>query len=96
MTESAPKTVVMYSNNSCGYCGAARMLLTKKGVSFEDVLINKDPDKRAEMQARSGKTSVPQIFIGDTHVGGFDELCELDMSGELDQLLAGTTSSKSI
>ena len=96
MTEAATNTVVMYSNNSCAYCGAARTLLTKKGVSFADVLINKDPDKRAEMLARSGRTSVPQIFVGETHVGGFDELCELNMSGELDKLLAGTTPSESI
>ena len=82
------KTVIIYGNDSCAYCGAARMLLTKKGANFEDVLVNDDSDRLAEMQARSGETSVPQIFIGDAHIGGFDELCELDMSGELDQLLA--------
>jgi glutaredoxin 3 len=64
------------------------MLLTKKGVRFDDISINKDSDKLAEMRARSGRTSVPQIFIGDTHVGGFDELCELEKNGELDKLLA--------
>jgi len=96
MTDTPAKIVLMYSNNSCAYCGAARMLLTKKGISFDDVLINTDPEKRAEMQARSGKTSVPQIFVGETHVGGFDELCELDMSGELDKLLAGERPSESI
>jgi glutaredoxin 3 len=64
------------------------MLLTKKGVRFDDISISKDSDKLAEMQARSGRTSVPQIFIGDTHVGGFDELCELEKNGELDKLLA--------
>ncbi len=85
-TES--KSITIYGNDSCPYCGAARMLLTKKGATFEDVLVNNDSDKLAEMQARSGKTSVPQIFIGSAYVGGFDELCELDMSGELDQLLA--------
>ena len=81
--------VTLYSSPGCGYCGAARMLLTKKAVGFEDIVITDDPRKRDEMQARSGATSVPQIFIGDTHVGGFDELCALDMDGELDKLLAG-------
>lgn len=66
------------------------MLLTKKGVRFDDVLVNKDSEKLDEMRALSGKTSVPQIFIGDAYVGGFDELCELDISGELDNLLAGS------
>ncbi len=80
--------VTLYGNTSCPYCGAARMLLTKKGAEFEDVLINNDSEKHAEMRARSGRTSVPQIFIGDTHVGGFDELYELDKNGELDKLLA--------
>lgn len=64
------------------------MLLTKKGVKFEDVLVSKDATTRAEMEARSQRSSVPQIFIGDKHVGGFEELCELDKSGELDKLLA--------
>lgn len=82
--------VTIYGNDSCAYCGAARMLLTKKGIRFEDVLINKDSDKIAEMRARSGRTSVPQIFIGDAHIGGFDELYELNDSGDLDKLLAGS------
>ncbi len=80
--------VTVYGNASCAYCGAARMLLTQKGVSFEDVPVHTDTEKRAEMEQRSGRTSVPQIFIGDHHVGGFDELCALDKSGELEKLLA--------
>lgn len=80
--------ITIYGNDSCAYCGAARMLLTKKGAAFENVLVNNNSDKFAEMHARSGRTSVPQIFIGDAYIGGFDELCELDMSGELDQFLA--------
>lgn len=87
-SESA--VIRIYGNDTCAYCGAARMLLTKKGVRFEDVLVNKDADKLKEMRERSGRTSVPQIFVGDTHVGGFDELCELDKNGELDELLART------
>ena len=78
----------IYGNDSCAYCGAARMLLKQKGVDFEDILINKDPDALAELRSRTDRTSVPQVFLGDTHVGGFDELCELDKTGELDKLLA--------
>ena len=80
--------VTMYSNEYCSYCGAARMLLTRKGVAYEEILVSKDPALRTEMVERSGRTSVPQIFIGNTHVGGFDDLHSLDASGELDKLLA--------
>jgi glutaredoxin 3 len=65
------------------------MLLTKKAVDFEDIVITDDPLKQKEMQDRSGAQSVPQVFVGDTLVGGFDELSALDKSGELDKLLAG-------
>ena len=82
-------TVTIYGNRSCGYCGAARMLLTKKRVPFTDVIITDDPALAKEMHERSGRQSVPQVFIGDTHVGGFNELHSLDESGELDKLLAG-------
>ncbi len=82
--------VTVYGNASCAYCGAARMLLKKKGVDWQDIAVHTDPDKRAEMVERSGRTSVPQIFIDDHHVGGFDELCDLDKSGELDNLLAAS------
>ncbi|MDX1515646.1 MAG: glutaredoxin 3 [Woeseiaceae bacterium] len=80
--------VRIYGNKTCAYCGAARMLFTKKGVDFEDIIVTDDADKRAEMESLSGRSSVPQVFIGDRHVGGFDELCALDKSGELDTLLA--------
>ena len=80
--------VTVYGNRTCTYCGAARMLLTKKAVEFEDIVITDDPALEEEMLKRGGSRSVPQIFIGDTHVGGFDELCSLDKSGELDTLLA--------
>ncbi len=80
--------VRIYGNSTCAYCGAARMLLAGKGVTFDDINVATDPDKRSEMEQLSGRRSVPQIFVGDKHVGGFDELCELDKSGELDQLLA--------
>jgi glutaredoxin 3 len=65
------------------------MLLTRKAVDFEDIVITDDPSKQKEMHERSGAHSVPQIFVGDTLVGGFEELCALDKSGAFDELLAG-------
>ena len=82
--------VTVYGDSHCPYCGAARMLLKKKGASWEDIAVNTDAEKRAEMVRLSGRTSVPQIFIDDYHVGGFDELCALDGTGELDKLLAAS------
>lgn len=84
---SASPTVRLYGNATCPYCGAARMLLTKKGVAFEDISVTSDPDMFTEMQQLSGNRSVPQIFIDDTHVGGFDELSALEQDDELDKLL---------
>ena len=81
--------VTMYSTRTCGYCGAARMLLTRKAVEFEDFVVTDDVQKRQDMQERSGSRSVPQIFIGDKSIGGYEELRALDVSGELDKLLAG-------
>ena len=84
---SSPR-VIIYGNASCPYCGAARMLLTKKSVEFEDISITGDASLFEEMLQKSGRRSVPQIFIDDHHVGGFDELDALNRSGELDKLLA--------
>lgn len=85
---SSDTPVIIYGNQTCAYCAAARMLFTRKGVRFEDIIVSRDATLFAEMEARSGHRSVPQIFVGDDHVGGFDELCLLDTSGELDKLLA--------
>ncbi|MBT8103047.1 MAG: glutaredoxin 3 [Gammaproteobacteria bacterium] len=85
---SGNKTVTLYGNATCPYCGAARMLLTKKAIKFDDVNVSTDPASLAEMRERSGNRTVPQIFIGDTPIGGFDELYALDNSGELDKMLA--------
>lgn len=85
---SGHKKVVMYGNTTCPYCGAARVLLTKKAVPFDEIIITNDAQKREEMLTRSGNRTVPQIFIEDTLVGGFDELYALDKSGKLDTLLA--------
>ncbi|MDH5620841.1 MAG: glutaredoxin 3 [Gammaproteobacteria bacterium] len=86
--------VTVYGTRTCAHCAAARMLLTRKGVRYEDVVVTDDDGKRMEMQERSGRRSVPQIFVGDTPIGGFDELCALDESGELDKLLAGSSGTQ--
>jgi glutaredoxin 3 len=83
---SEPK-VVMYSTGWCPYCSRARDLLRSKGVEIEEIDVDARPELRAEMTARSGRRTVPQIFIGTTHVGGCDDLHELEASGRLDTLL---------
>jgi glutaredoxin 3 len=83
---SDPK-VVMYTTGWCPYCTRARELLNTKGVAFEEIDVDARPEARTEMMARSGRRTVPQIFIGETHVGGCDDLHELDASGRLDTLL---------
>ena len=82
------KPVVIYGNDVCPYCTAARMLLTKKGVAFTDIPVIRGQPIFDEMVEKSGRQTVPQIFIADTHVGGFDDLYVLDQNGELDKLLA--------
>jgi glutaredoxin 3 len=84
---AATPKVEVYGTEYCSYCTAARMLLKKKGVAWSDILISRDPETRKEMERRSGRRSVPQIFIDDRPLGGFDELYALEQSGELDRLL---------
>ena len=79
--------VVMYIASWCPYCALARQLLHSKGIELEEVDIEALPEARTEMMARSGRRTVPQIFIGAVHVGGADELHALDADGRLDQLL---------
>ncbi len=81
--------VLMYATGVCPYCQMAERLLRKKGVSeIEKVRVDLDPARREEMMQRTGRRTVPQIFIGERHVGGFDDLAELDHAGGLDPLLA--------
>jgi glutaredoxin 3 len=82
----APK-VRMYSSPWCGYCARARALLESKGVAIEEIDVDATPGARGEMMARGGGYTVPQIFIGDTHIGGSDELHELEAAGRLDPML---------
>jgi len=87
-SEKAPQEIVMYSTAWCGYCQRARNLLERKGVSVREIKIDEDANDRETMLARSGgRRTVPQIFIGERHVGGYDELAALDRTGELDRLL---------
>jgi glutaredoxin 3 len=81
--------VLMYSTAVCPYCVRAEQLLTRKGVTeIEKVRVDLQPERREEMMQRTGRRSVPQIYIGDTHVGGCDDLYELERQGKLDSLLA--------
>jgi len=80
--------ITMYSTRVCPYCVMAERLLVSKGVEItEKILVDVDSVRREEMMARTGRRTVPQIFIGETHVGGFDDLSALDKAGKLDPLL---------
>jgi glutaredoxin 3 len=82
--------VTMYSTGSCPFCTMAERLLASKGVKdIEKVRVDLDPGRREEMIARTGRRTVPQIYVGERHVGGFDDLATLDRAGGLDPLLAG-------
>lgn len=80
--------VIMYSTGTCPYCTMAERLLKSKGVdAIEKIRIDTDPAQRTLMMEKTGRRTVPQIYIGDTHVGGFDDLAALDREGKLDPLL---------
>lgn len=79
--------VVIYSSDWCPYCIRAKQLLTHKGVAFNEIKVDGQPNVRAEMTRKAGRTSVPQIWIGDRHVGGCDDLYALERAGKLDALL---------
>jgi glutaredoxin 3 len=79
--------VVMYATSWCPYCERARGLLARKQIAFDEIDIESAPAKRAEMLARSGRRTVPQIFVGEHHVGGCDDLHALDAAGGLEPLL---------
>ena len=81
--------VFMYTQTYCSFCDRAKQLLESKGIAWEEVNLDAEPARRAEMVERSGRTSVPQIWIADAHVGGCDELLEFEARGQLDSMLAG-------
>lgn len=82
--------VTIYTKPFCGYCHAAKRLLSHKGVDFTEIDISAHPERRTEMiQKANGRSTVPQIWIGETHVGGFDDIDDLEGRGRLDPMLAG-------
>ena len=91
----AVPAIVMYCTATCPFCMMADRLLASKGVAnVNRIRVDVEPGRRAEMIARAGRTSVPQIFIGALHVGGYDELSSLDRAGKLDALLQGGSGSR--
>ncbi|MGB1581392.1 MAG: glutaredoxin 3 [Nevskiales bacterium] len=79
--------VLMYSTRFCPFCMMARRLLDAKGVQYEEIPVDGDADMRRKMQEVSGRHTVPQVFVGERHVGGFDDLAEAERSGQLDHWL---------
>lgn len=86
-TQHAP--ITLYTSAVCGYCVAAKNFLKSRGLEWTEVRIDLDPAERERMVERAGRTSVPQIFIGETHVGGYDDLVKLQREGGLEGLLGG-------
>jgi len=99
MTEQAPMTeppntpaITLYTTAICPYCVAAKNFLKSKGQSWNEVRIDIDPAAREKMMAAARRTSVPQIFVGDVHVGGYDDMIALHRAGKFEPMLAGDTS----
>ena len=92
MTDTSSKApsagIVMFESNWCGYCRAAKRLLASKGWDYESLVVDGNDSLRAEMTTKTGLTSAPQIFFGERHIGGFDDMAELEENGELDQIYA--------
>lgn len=80
--------IVLYGTLMCPYCNAAKQLLKNKGLKYQEIRVDQDRQQRQVMMEKSGRTSVPQIFIDDKHIGGFDDLNALNRSGQLDELLS--------
>lgn len=86
------RPIQIYTKQTCGYCHAAKSLLKNKNAEFEEISVDGDAEAQRKMSERAGgRWTVPQIFIGDTHVGGCDDLYALESAGKLDPLLAGST-----
>ena len=82
------KKVLIYETGLCGFCKAAKRLLDNKKVEYDTIRVDIDPEQKQIMMERSGRRTVPQIFVGDHHIGGFDDLSELESDGELDAILS--------
>ncbi len=89
----AAPSIVLYTSPFCGYCAAAKRLLGEKGAQFDEFDVMFDAERKREMIEKSGRRTVPQIFIGGRHIGGYDDLAALDARGELDPLLASEPPS---
>ena len=87
-------SIIMYANQTCPYCAAARMLLKKKGLTYNEIPVSHDDDKRREMERLSGRRTVPQIFVDDQPIGGFDELYALNQDGRLDELISKSADAE--
>ena len=79
--------ITIYTGNRCAYCNAAKKLLDNKNVEYTEINVDEDPSLREEMVSRTQRQTVPQIFFGDVHIGGFDDLAELNHEGKLDEML---------
>jgi len=84
-----PPAITLYTSAVCAYCMAAKQFLRSRGLEWTEVRIDQEPDARARMVEMTGRTSVPQIFVGETHVGGYDDLMALHRAGKFEPLLAG-------
>lgn len=93
-TKASPPKVTMYSTRFCPFCMRARALLQQKHVPCKDIAVDGNPGLREEMIEKSGRYTVPQIWIGQQHIGGCDELMQLERSGELDRLLFDETGAE--
>lgn len=89
MNEQASPEITLYTSAVCAYCVAAKNFLRSKGLEWTEVRIDTDPEERARMVARAGRTSVPQIFVGEVHVGGYDDMMALHRAGGFEPLLVG-------
>lgn len=86
--------IIIYTSNQCPYCTMAKRLLDKKGATYREINVDRTPGTRQEMMLKTKRRTVPQIFIGDFHVGGFDDLYALDRAHQLDPLLEATPSEQ--
>ena len=89
MDKSASPRITMYTSAVCAYCVAAKNFLRSKGLEWTEIRIDTDPAERERMVALAGRTSVPQIFVGDVHVGGYDDMMALHRAGRFEPLLEG-------
>lgn len=87
--------VVVYGTLACPFCRSARALLDGRGVAYEEIRVDLEPSRRVEMRRRGGGHTVPQIWIGETHVGGFTDMLALERAGRLDALLSGAEGNES-